>query len=193
LSMSAGGSVFNEIVIYSYGTQPVNFYVDAVTLSSSATSGVLVNPGFEAGASTPVFFTGTGSSASAATGWSIFNNSAGTTMTELCTAASCPSGSSPVPPADGTRTMHITTTGNLYGILQTFPNTAVSTASVSLTVASGSVLVGLLGPGGLVTRVVNTSGVLSIPVSGAILNEIVIYSYGTQPANFYVDAVVLLP
>ena len=87
--------------------------------------------------------------------------------------------------------MHITTTGNLSGIYQTFPNTALSSASMSLTVVGGSVLVELLGPGGPVIRVVSTSGVLSIPIGGAVLNEIVIYSYGTQPVNLFVDAVTL--
>src|ERR1019366_958969 len=100
---------------------------DSTTIN--ATYGILNNPSFELGLSVQAFFTGTGyGGASAATGWYMWSNSPGNTMTELGTSASCPSGKIPPAPVDGTHTLHVTVTGtssgiSWSGIYQAFPAT----------------------------------------------------------------------
>ena len=153
-------------------------------------AGILNNPSFELGLSVPASFTGTWyGGASAATGWYIWNNSPGTTMTELCTATSCPSGKIPPAPVDGTHTLHVTATGAWSGIYQVFPATTLASAGLWLDVISGTVVVELLGPGGPIVGFTSSSGVLSLPAVG-VFNEIVIYSLGGA-ADFYVDGAVL--
>ena len=124
----------------------------------------------------------------------IYNNTANTTTTtELCTATSCPSGSSsPMPPTDGTHTMHITTGGQWNGIYETFNSTTLVSVSMSLKVVSGTVLVELIGAAPPYTyTVVSTSGPMTLAANGAF-NEIVIYS-ASSGAEFYVDNVILTP
>jgi hypothetical protein len=159
-------------------------------VSFTVPPGILNNPSFELGTSVPVSFTGTWSGgASAATGWYVWNNNAGTTMTELCRAASCPSGEIPPAPVDGTHTLHVTATGAWSGIYQVFPATTLASAGLWLNVVSGTVIVELLGPGGPIVGFTSSSGALSLPSVG-VFNEIVIYSLGGA-ADFYVDAAVL--
>src|ERR1039458_6556734 len=111
-------------------------------LSFTVPAGILNNPSFELGLSVPASFTGTWyGGASAATGWYVWNNNLGTTMTELCTATSCPSGKIPPAPVDGTHTLHVTATGAWSGIYQVFPATTLASAGLWLDVISGTVIV----------------------------------------------------
>src|ERR1019366_731322 len=145
-------------------------------VSFTVPPGILNNPSFELGTSVPVSFTGTWSGgASAATGWYVWNNNAGTTMTELCTATSCPSGETPPAPVDGTHTLHVTVTGAWSGIYQVFPATTLASAGLWLDVISGTVIVELAGPGGSIVGFTRFSGGLLFPGAGGF-NEIVIYS-----------------
>src|ERR1017187_10117890 len=122
------------------------------------------NPSFELGLSVPASLTGTlYGGASAATGWYMWNNSPGTTMTELCTATSCPSGKIPPAPVDGTRPMHVTATGAWSGIYQVFPATTLASAGLWLDVISGTVIVELLGPGGPIFTTASGPGVIWLP------------------------------
>ncbi len=157
----------------------------------------LTNPGFEQGASTPINATGSDvSGPSAATGWDIWNNASGTTTTELCTTT-CPSGSTPPAPVDGTHTLHVITTSAYAGVYQVFAQTALTGGSLWLDIVSGSVYVSVLGsnvsgPAGDVDGFASSTGTLILPMNGLQFNEIVIYSNGA-PAEFYVDAVDLVP
>ena len=195
--LPANGGVFNEILIASSGSGPAEFYVDAVTLSP--TIGTLANPSFELGSTTPVSTTvSLAGHPSAATGWSMWNNTSGTTTTELCSASSCPSGSVPPATAAGTKTLHVTTTCGSCGVYQLFPQTELETAALWLHVVSGTVRMQLLGPGPAVIEKTATGSVSFLPIDlngdgGSMLyKEIAIESYGGA-AEFYIDAVGVAP
>lgn len=149
---------------------------------------IVNNPSFELGSATLITYTGSGNGGqSAASSWPVWNSVAGTTKTELCTAASCPSGSVPPAPVDLAHTLHVTTTGASSGVYQIFPSATLTSASVWLKVVSGSVLIQLLGPAGNVVRTASGKGVVWLPTSGAKFTEMILYSNGGE-AEFYADA-----
>ena len=86
--------------------------------------------------------------------------------------------------------LHVTTTGARSGIYQIFPATALTAAGLWVDVIGGAVFVDVLGPGGSVFTPTSGSGVIWLPVNGVVLNEIVIYSASSDPADFFVDAAV---
>ncbi len=180
--------VYNEIAIYSLASGNTEFYADDVILTNAYP--VVANPSFEQGSSSSVSFTGLlGGGTSAATGWYIWNNVSGTTTTELCTAASCPSGSVPPTPFDGAKTLHVTTTSALSGVYQVFPATNLTGAFFWLKVVRGTVWVELLRPGNRVVMTTAGTGVLWLPANG-VYNEIVIYSLTSGNTEFYADDVI---
>jgi hypothetical protein len=183
--------------------------VVVLTLAVSAFAGtgnawggeLLSNPSFEIG--TPgissTTFTGMrdlGGTPSAAQDWRVFNNSYGTTTTELLPSTLV---------GGGSEMLHVTTTNAYNGIYQIFlpANTGPSQvlASLSVFVLSGEVGMGT-GNGGSTSPwnvVSHTTGqweTLSATTTGlpgsTPANEIVLYSvYG--PADFYVDMASVHP
>lgn len=168
-------------------------------LTCACYGGVIGNPSFEiagpGGAS--VSFTGVlGGGASAAADWLIWNNSAGTTATELCAAGGC-GGSSPAPP-DGLYAIHVSTDAADSGIVQQFlpDNTGFAQAatSVYLYIVSGTVGFGAGNAGNTAfNATLSTTGqwvLLQVPNSAANtpVNEITLYASG-GPAEFFADMV----
>jgi hypothetical protein len=161
----------------------------SITLSK-----ILINPSFETGSANPVSLTTTsakpaGGGSSAALGWTTWNNNAGTTITERCTAQVCPSGAiPPEAPSEGAFTLRISAQGASSGIYQVFPDTALSSISLRLRVVKGEVSIGMLrrGASSLYTHT-TASGLIQIPLDGNFY-QIVLYSR-YPGGEFYIDAV----
>jgi hypothetical protein len=156
----------------------------------------ITNPSFESGNTTAVVsFNGLGyGGESAATGWNIWNNTAGLTSTELCTSATCPSGASSVPaPVDGTYDIHITSNGSANGIYQILPQSYATTAGVYLNIVTGSVQVDAIGPDGFFSETFTSSGLATLSFGSSRINEIVVYGLGNTVgiSDFYADATTL--
>ncbi|MFN0151725.1 MAG: hypothetical protein ACKVU1_13575 [bacterium] len=158
------------------------------SLRAGAGDNLLTNPGFEIvgpqGASTT--FTGYGGGGwSSAQDWWVFNNSPGTTSTELL-PSTCPGG--------GQYMLHVTTDGGSNGVGQIFlpfdtgPDQA--TAMARIFVISGTVVIGT-GNGGNTgadahTRYTGHWEFLRAGNGVSPANEFIVYAWG-GPAEFYVD------
>ncbi len=159
-------------------------------------AGTITNPSFESGdTSAVVSFNGLGyGGQSAATAWNIWNNTAGLTTTELCTAAACPSGASSVPaPVDDTYDIHITSNGTGNGIYQILPESYATTAGVYLNIVTGSVQVAVIGPDAFFSETFTSSGLATLSFSSSRIDEIVVYGLGNTDgiSDFYADATTL--
>ena len=158
------------------------------------------NPGFEGAFSGPVSFTGPGGGPVAASNWIGFNNGGGTTTTEVVPSTA---------PNGGVNMIHVTTENGSSGLVQTgitaAPNTGVPRGVVqaAVYVVSGGVQV-CFGPLGHppcqafshgTGHWERISGPIKPPADHAghdpseVNHEIVIYSLGASPAEFYVDNV----
>ena len=198
-------------------------FVAAVLMCSFASlanaANMLLNPSFETGPGGVVSLTGNFNvGPSAATNWSIFNDTSAsgapvTTTTELC-GVTCPSGFvGPPAPRGGAFTMHITTSANDVGdsgIFQMFgpPGSGpmVSFNSLYVFLISGGVEIGSGdqakgGPNAdQVANVPKNSWFSLVGPSGALTgnsqrpqNEFIIYSFGPGGANFFADLGVADP
>jgi len=148
----------------------------------------LDNASFEAvgPAGSPPSFTGQGGGGhSAADAWTVFNNTDGTTDTELVPSTL---------PGGGARMIHVETTGNRNGLVQVFLpyNTGSSSvlAQVRVFVVSGQVAIGT-GNGGHTgfDTVSTTTGQWELlqALNGASpANELIVYS-ASDHAEFYVE------
>ena len=164
-----------------------------LTASSAFATQLLTNPGFDTptpGLTPPTYFTsitglsgGVGAVASAE-GWGLYNNTAGTTTSELLPT---------IDPAGSGYMIHVTTPGAADGLYQFFTNASSHpTASVDLYVLSGVVNLEYWNNGGntflgsVSSTTTNQWQTLSLALTGVIPTEIVIYD-GNSGSAFYAD------
>jgi hypothetical protein len=165
-----------------------------VAVGSAST---ISNPSFETGNTSAVvsFNVFQYPAESAATDWFIWNNSHGTTATELCTKDTCPSGAgSPAAPVDGTYDIHVTSNGGPYnGIYQLFPEFVATTAGIYLNIVTGPVEFAATGPDGTFYNLFPSSGLATLNFASSRINEIYVFGIGNVDgvSNFYADAVTL--
>lgn len=165
-------------------------------LAAGGFASTITNPSFEFGPGGQVGFTGQYyGGGSAATGWLIWNNESVSTNTELCTAASCPSGAlTPPTPADGTYDIHITTRGVDNGIYQIFSAFSTTSVGVYLNIVSGSVdIVAIGSDASYYVGNFTSTGLATLNFGSSPIDEIAIYGVGNidGASNFYADAVTL--
>lgn len=127
---------------------------------------------------------------SAAESWTVWNNTAATTTTELVNST-----------FDDNLMLHVTTTGYRNGIVQVFDlfNQGYTDvlSSVWVYVNSGQAAMGT-GNGGLTDFDTNSSGtgtweLLEAYNGGSPANEFIVYSASTGGADFYVDLATISP
>lgn len=149
---------------------------------------LLNNPGFETPSGTgPSEHTGPGPGSSAADKWTTFNNTNGTTTTDLVPSLA---------PSGNRNMLHVCTTGDRNGIVQLFgvvgKGPAGVQSSVWVFVLRGQVGMGT-GNGGSTndTDKVNTKvrqwEQLSAPNGRSPANEFIVYAVSQGKACFYVD------
>ena len=157
--------------------------IPAVALAENPPLNLLSNPGFEPGsASGSSSFTGRGPGPAAAAGWETFNNTLGTTTTELLPSA--------VP---GNFIFHVTTNGQGNGLANAFmPSGTGPMQGVSLVwifVVRGEVGIGT-GNGGATgfNAFSQTTGAWEILAGiheGSSVNEFIAYASSVGGAEFY--------
>ena len=164
------------------------FLMASLPLTSVAYANLLTDPGFETpGAPSPTSFTGLlfGGS-SAAQDWVVWNNTSGTTTTELLPSTA---------PLGGAEMIHVTTHGIYNGLYQPFlpANTGPSSVigSAWIYVISGTVGIGTGNDGNTSPDILDSTigqwEFIQAPNAVTPANEFIIYSADNSGANFYAD------
>jgi hypothetical protein len=131
------------------------------------------------------------SNSSAAANWTLYNNTTAVTSTTLVSSSRTP----------GKTMIHVCTTGSDNGLVQVFapPNSGPVNARASawVFVAVGQVSMGT-GDGGstrldVSSRTTGAWEFLQANNGGSPANEIVLYGFGSQGADYYVDFVAVEP
>jgi hypothetical protein len=162
-------------------------------LVATSFGSTITNPSFETGLFSLTTRTATGSGGSAATDWYVQNSAGGTVTTERCTIEGCPSGATPVSPADGLYAMHVTTTQGSSGIYKLFTPIELYSISASLTVVNGPVLFNVRNGSTIVASVVaTTSGIYTLTLDGATINRLYLYSATANGTDFFADNLTTL-
>ena len=143
----------------------------------------LRNPGFDDAPEAPSELVGTGGGVSAASGWTVWNNSEARTMTEVVPSTRTPGG----------QMLHVTTSGTLNGIVQTFnPDLADAVASIWVFVVVGRVGIGTGNGGATSAEDAESTTIgrwerIQARNGGTPANEFIVYAISPEGADYFVD------